>query len=479
MSVTLQLLAALLLFVVVERALTTPAALLAVLVTCALSPLAMAFLLAMLLRDVDGGVPVRRVLPAMAGLCAIVTMVALPLSAREPVAASLQGLGARYPEVGASLGHLSASLGRALTDAPPRREPAAAADAGAPTTVEASVDAPDASAPVDASLDASPGDAGAPVDVRAGALDGRARDAGRDGGVVNHVLARVYPCEAPRSVVVADLEGDARDEVVLQCAQSLHVLALSEGMLFERVRYLPAAPPGYVVELGAGAAADMDGDGRRDVLLCEHQSREEGGGRGGATRYLLNRGDGRFEGVVTVDRPDGCGAVALGDVTGDSRDELLVAHTGDPLLAAQPQGDLTVFARTPRGWSRRARLAVGRRPAAIAVTDVSGDTIGDAVVTHAWEHTPAVVLLGSRAGLRPIDATLRVPDAPPQQRSVARLDRDDEPDAVELAPDGALVLRSAARVLALPITALANEGPVVVGAPTPAPGATAVVRRAR
>ena len=439
-------LAALLVFIVIEHALSRAAAVVAVVLTSVLAPLALAQLLTPAFRKLDASTTFFGVLPGVAGLCAIVTLVALPLSAKGPVSRALDGLAARYPTAPKPATNAARALGHALdpsvADAGMRdaglrdaglRDAAtvAARDTSADVSVTSDVsDASDANDVSDAS-DAS--DANDASDASDGEDGDDAVDAAAPPGDPAMLAEVESPCAPVRSIVVADLEGDARDEIVVQCAESLHVFALTEGTLTERLRVVASAPAQLEGAFGPPAVFDMDGDGRRDIIACEHFTTERGGGRGGVTRYVTNRGDGRFGSFVELDRLDGCGAVTVADVTGDGREELLVAHTGNPYLATLPQGDLAWFSHVGRQWTRRGRFSVGRWPARVVVRDVNADGVGDAIVEHDWETTSFMVLPGSRAGLRAADPALHAPELPSTQRAEGRFDLDDTADTVDVA----------------------------------------------
>jgi FG-GAP-like repeat len=475
-GLVLYTLATVLVFIVADELYSRPVAVVAVILAILVAPIVLAKLLTPSFRRLDPLATYLNVLPGAAAVCALVALIALPLGAPGPVSRALNALGTRYPGVPPQAGSVARALGVALdpnlADAGARARDAGVRDAAHDETpaVDASVSAdavaftsatPDAD---DASVtDADDASDGSDAEDASDADDASGNDAeavgdaddvsdvpavdDASGGVDASAAAPVdpmliaevpSPCSRITAVLVGDLEGDTRDEIVVQCATSLHVLALTEGTLVERMRFEALAPTGLTSELGRPAIFDMDGDGRRDVVVCEHYTSERGGGRGGAARYVTNRGDGRFGDLVQLDRLDGCGAVAVGDITGDGREELLVAHSGNPYLATLPQGDLAWFSRTGRQWTRRGRLPVGRWPVRVTVRDVSGDHIGDAIVEHGWENSPLVVLPGSRTGLRPIDVTLRPSETPATLDAEGRFDHDDIPDAVRVTSDSVL-----------------------------------------
>ncbi len=76
--------------------------------------------------------------------------------------------------------------------------------------------------------------------------------------------------------------------------------------------------------------------------------------------------------------------------------------------------------------------------------DVSGDGVRDVVVRHDWENSPPVVLPGSRAGLRAMDATLHAPEVELARRVTGRFDLDEVPDTAEITATRALRLTRSA-----------------------------------
>ncbi len=452
-------------FVVMEHALSTVAAALIVAVGALLVPLALTQLLVPALRRLDPETGFFSTFVGLSGLCAVVTLVALPLTARGPVARALGDLGRRHPQAGA------VPLGAARAASRLLAEPAGDAgvgdggvrdagvrDAGAARDAAAADAQGDGASAADGSVANDAVDAADGSDANDGAdaadvEDGGAADAvddaatpdaaGASGALEAFVEVAVCPDSFPLSVHAADLEGDARDEVVVRCWKSLHVYALSEGRLHERVRYLSEAPRPLEAALGTPALFDMNGDRRGDVVLCEHYTSDRGGGRGGVTWLLPNLGDGRWGALTPLDRTDGCGAAAVGDVTGDGRPELLLATIGNP-YAPSPNGRIAWFAQAGRAWQRRGGLPVLTWPQAIELVDLNHDAVLDVVVRHHWSGADAVaVLAGSRGGLRAVGAGLAPPPEADPKVATARFDDDATPDAAGFEGQRLVLRRSA------------------------------------
>ena len=139
----------------------------------------------------------------------------------------------------------------------------------------------------------------------------------------------------PLSVAVADVNGDRRTDLVVGNACSLDTFSCSEGtvgVLRSRGDGTFEQAVGYS-SLGLGtrsvAVADVNGDGNPDLLagsLCVTGNCGEG-----IVTVLLGAGDGTFEpGVLYSTRALGADSIAVADVNGDHKPDVLVANEECP-----------------------------------------------------------------------------------------------------------------------------------------------------
>jgi len=148
----------------------------------------------------------------------------------------------------------------------------------------------------------------------------------------------------PDGVAIADLNGDGiADLVVANSSTSTTTNEGDVGVLigigngtFQPVHAYPAS------EFGAAAikVADMDGDGIPDVVVvnCSAVSGNCNGG-GGNVGVLLGIGDGTLQPVVTF--PPGGNTpfgVAVGDLNGDSKPDIVVANCNSNVCSQLPGG---------------------------------------------------------------------------------------------------------------------------------------------
>lgn len=179
---------------------------------------------------------------------------------------------------------------------------------------------------------------------------------------------------APRALAIGDLTGDGNADILVATETGVRVLlgdgsggfAPMTGEVFAGTR---------PTSLGL---ANVSGTSALDlfVVLADQN----------VVRVLLGQGDGSFipsDLDRNVIRPT---AFALGELTGDTRLDLAVAHAGG----------LSVFPGTARGFG--SALETGGPPASqLIVADLNGDQHSDLIVTHTSENS-ARALLGDGAG---------------------------------------------------------------------------------
>jgi len=172
-------------------------------------------------------------------------------------------------------------------------------------------------------------------------------------------------CRAPCAESgLTDCGNGALDAIVVDSAEpSLYVLENN------RDSFLPALPfTGFPSAL-ALAVGDADGDGDRDVVVTSQEA------SGGKLRIFVNEGSGHLAAGTAYDVGDEPRAVAMTDLDGDGRLDLLVL--------SYDLGQLeTWLSQDPSGFAAQTPLDVGENPADMVVADFDRDGRRDVAVAR-------------------------------------------------------------------------------------------------
>jgi hypothetical protein len=181
------------------------------------------------------------------------------------------------------------------------------------------------------------------------------------------------------SVAIADLNGDGKPDLVvanecvdfpINCAGIVGVMLGNGDGTFQ---------PAVTYSSGGGAAdsvavADVNGDGKADLVVANCSNVDGCDSGYGVVAVLLGNGDGTFQPAVTY-YSGGAEpiSVAVADLNGDGKSDLLVANfESDTVGVLLGNGDGT--------FGPAVTYAAGGEADSVAVADVNGDGIPDLVV---------------------------------------------------------------------------------------------------
>ncbi|MGO9519535.1 MAG: FG-GAP-like repeat-containing protein, partial [Candidatus Korobacteraceae bacterium] len=215
--------------------------------------------------------------------------------------------------------------------------------------------------------------------------------------------ARAYNVDLDRkSVAAGDLDGDGKPDLVVTnfcgtdttCASNGTVsvlLAVGDGTYKFAASYPLGAGPLSV------ALADVNGDKKLDLIAVNRGDR--------SVSLLLGNGDGTFQSALTYPAGNSPVSLAVGDFNKDGKPDLAIAGDCGSATCSQT-GEVSILLGNGDGsFQSAATYAVGYSPSSIVAGDVNGDTNLDLVVANACgkdsscqSNGTATVLLGDGKG---------------------------------------------------------------------------------
>ncbi|WP_020476078.1 beta strand repeat-containing protein [Zavarzinella formosa] len=178
----------------------------------------------------------------------------------------------------------------------------------------------------------------------------------------------------PRSVVIGDVNGDGKpDLVIANTSDSTVSVLLGNG----DGSFTPAASVPVGTTPASVAVGDVDGDGNPDIVTANFGSNN--------VSVSLGNGNGSFTPAATVPVGTQPISVVIGDVDGDGKPDLVTANRFSNSVSVSLGNGNGSFTPAPSS-----PFAVGDFPSSVAVVDVNGDGKPDLVVANQGDSNVSV-----------------------------------------------------------------------------------------